>query len=105
MADKEIHPRFFLPPNVVGLGYKNTTEETDDFNNADNVELIITDADFITDSAEDVGGMDENRLLPPDYIELISQTARVTSGGTVVDVVIDIEDVSNASQFDIKRAT
>lgn len=103
MADKEIDPRFFLPPNVVDLGYKDITSPTDDNQNGQDIDVTINPDDYYTGEVTEPESSDENRLLPPDYIELVSQTARVASGGTVVvDVVIDVEDVANASQFDVR---
>lgn len=104
MAAKEIDPRFFLPPNVIDLGYKDISAPTDDNPTEQDIDAVVTPDDYITDNDETNGtGSDEGRLLPPDYVELVSQTARVASGGTVVvDVVIDVEDVANASQFDVR---
>lgn len=103
MAEQEIDPRFFLPPNVVDLGYKDSVPDTDDFQNEQSIDQVVTADDYVVEEVDNTGGADENRLLPPDYVELVSQTARVTSGGgVVVDVVIDVEDVANASQFDVR---
>lgn len=103
-----IDPRLFLPPNVVNLGYKDEVSESSDepvqfIPEADNVELVLTPDEYSLDPIEDMeGAFDEERLLPPDSITLVSQAVRVTSGGTVVDIVIDVEDVANASQFEVR---
>jgi len=105
MAEKEIDPRFFLPPNVVDLGYKDTSSQTDDNPTEQDIDAVVNPDDYVTGEITEMEGTgtDEGRLLPPDYIELVSQTARVASGGTVVvDVVIDVEDIANASQFDVR---
>lgn len=109
MAEKEIDPRFFLPPNVVDLNYNDEVETSQESSDLDNgVDLVVTSEDYFTDLSDEMegafspGGTDEDRLLPPDYIELVSQTARVSSGGTVVDVIIDVEDIANVSQFDVR---
>ena len=105
MADNTIDPRFFLPPNVVNLGYKESSSESNDepveAGNPE-VDAIVTDLSYIEDMEGTFDSADETRMLPPDYITVVSQTARVTSGGTVVDVVIDVEDIANIGQFEVR---
>lgn len=105
MADNTIDPRFFLPPNVVNLGYKEISSETSDgpveagiFEN----DAIVAEISYTDDMEGTFDSKDESRMLPPDYITVVSQTARVTSGGTVVDVVIDVEDIANVGQFEVR---
>lgn len=105
MADKEIDPRFFLPPNVTGVTYSGRSEISSDAPIQDSTDTIIT-VDYTTDDSvgeAPSGFEDEDRLLPPDSITVISQTARVVSGGaTVVDIVIDVEDAPRVSQYEVR---
>lgn len=103
---QEIDPRFFLPPNVTGVSYSGTQQPSSDTPVQDNevVEVeFITETSFEDDTTDISDVPDDDRLLPPDYITVISQTARVNSGGaTVVDIVIDVEDSARVSQFEVR---
>lgn len=101
---QEIDPRFFIPPYVVGIEYDGTQEPSSDYTEQQSETVVevdfVTDEEFSDESAS--GQQDEDRLLPPDFITLVSQTARVTSGATVVDVIIDVEDSARVSQFEVR---
>lgn len=100
MTANEIDPRFFIPPNVTGVAYKGpeTMTSSAPVQNQQEVEVTVESGTASEPSAIE----DENRLLPPDSITIVSQTTRVTSGGTVVDVVIDIDEVQRISQYDVR---
>jgi hypothetical protein len=104
MAENQVDPRFFLPPNVIDLRYEDINEMSSDApEQSGDIDVLIVEGDVdITDDFSGEG-TDEDRLLPPDYITLVSETVRVTSGGTVVDVVIDVEDIANVSQFEVRK--
>lgn len=91
----EIDPKFFLPPFVVDLSYGDDEDVSTEIpaQEGDEVEVEVEVID---------GGGDEGRLLPPDYIVIVSQTTRVHSGGAVVDVVIDVEDAPRVAQYDVR---
>src|SRR5688500_14528032 len=99
MADREIDPRFFLPPNVIDLNYSDKTLPSSDAPDATVVEGSLSDANDIEDISTPGG---ESILPPPDSVTFVSQTVKVTSGGTVVDVVIDVEEISGVTQFEVR---
>lgn len=105
MADKEIDPRFFLPPNVTGVTYKGQEQVSSDAPVQSGTDVTVT-VDFASDDSvgeAPSGYEDEERLLPPDTVVVISQTARVVPGGnTVVDIVIDVEDSPRVSQYEVR---
>lgn len=103
---QEIDPRFFIPPNVTGLNYKSETQPTSDVpvqdGEVDAVADYVVSDEVIEDSEAPIEQQDEDRLLPPDYVTIVSQTSRITPGGMVVDVVIDVEDAPRVSQFEVR---
>jgi hypothetical protein len=97
---REIDPRFFLPPNVVDIGYVDTTDvSSDDPNDIIEVDYEVVDESTIFDT--DNGGSGD-ALEPPDSIVIVSQTARTTSGGVVVDVVIDVDEQAGITEFGVR---
>lgn len=97
---REIDPRFFLPPNVVDIGYVDTTDvSSDEPNDIIEVDYEIVDESMVLDP--DNGGSGD-ALEPPDSIVVVSQTARTTSGGVVVDVVIDVEELAGITEFGVR---
>jgi hypothetical protein len=105
---QEIDPRFFIPPYVTGIEYSDNNYPSSDapIQDGDDPTVIIDYDSNIEDpnASPDApsGAESEERLLPPDYITIVSQTSRVTPGGMVVDVVIDIEDIARVSQFEVR---
>lgn len=63
-------------------------------NEGTETEYVYEDVDpFILES--------DSLLLPPSSITVLSQTVKVTSAGTTsVDVVIEIEDVAGAAEYE-----
>lgn len=109
MAKSEIDPRFFLPPGVVDLEYRDGVEASSDTpDDASQNEIVVDPIDIV--DYDEATGFDldaptsaEGTLPPPDFITLVSQTARVNSGGgTVVDVIIDVQNVPGAASFEVR---
>jgi hypothetical protein len=106
---QEIDPRFFIPPFVTGIEYSKVEQPSSDTPVQDGAEpsVVVVEGPFQGDSdtpdtEAEASAPAETRLLPPDYMTIISQTSRVTPGGVVVDVVIDVEDVARVSQFEVR---
>jgi hypothetical protein len=104
--DVVIDPNFFLPPGVVDARYPNETEIT-----TEEISLEV-DADEILDieaSEEDMlepdesGDNDVSILQPPDNVVVVSQTTRFDANGRqVVDVVLEVLDVDESIQVDVR---
>lgn len=103
--DVVIDPNFFLPPGVVDARYPND-EETDQAEVDE-----VTDAE---DASEDIvyyeapendEDNDVTTLYPPDSVVVVSQTIRTGDNGQqVVDVILEVEDVSDSIQVDVRMA-
>lgn len=107
----EIDPNFFLPPTVVDMRYRNL-EDADDSTTTrspDTGEVVSVEYDDISFN-ELVSDNDpfENEtvstfIAPPDYANVVSQQVRVASDGKfVVDIILDVEDVPNVVQYDVR---
>jgi hypothetical protein len=104
---QEIDPRFFIPPYVTGIEYSDNNYPSSDAPVQDDEDpTVIIEYGTLedpNDSPDAPDGIeDQERLLPPDYVNIISQTSRITPGGMVVDVVIDVEDSARVSQFEVR---
>jgi hypothetical protein len=106
-----LDPNFFLPPNVVDMRYRTAEEENDSaVGRSDSGEIVNVEYDDsgFSELQEGVDENDENDsvssfLSPPDYANVVSQTVRVTADGKfVVDVILDVEDVPGAVQYDVR---
>lgn len=89
----------FIPPGL-DLGVNLNADEVinDDYGLLPMQEAIIYDG--VVDGDEAFNR--EFRISPPAYMTVISQTARVLSdGNTVVDVVIDVEDIPGVANYEV----
>jgi hypothetical protein len=103
--DVVIDPNFFLPPGVVDARYPNGTEvdqnEVDETTDVEDAPVeIVFDEPAETDEDNDV-----TTLYPPDSVIVVSQTIRTGDNGQqVVDVILEVEDVSDSIQVDVRMA-
>lgn len=96
---KELSDHFYVPPELKNVTRKKPANETI----VPNLEQGQS-ADFAFDDAfsSDEEGF-EDELEVPGSIEIISQTVRTAPDGRqVVDVIIDVEDVSGVLKYDIR---
>lgn len=104
----EIDPNFFLPPNVVDMRYVNVEENEDSTMARDDDSGEIVNVDYQDTSYSELEDSEDSGpvsavISPPNYAEVVSQTVRVTEDGKfVVDVVLDIEDVPGAVNYNVK---
>lgn len=83
--NKTIDPRLEMPP-VIDLEYGE--DEIEYVPQANEVEITVPPL---------------TGLLPPDNISIISQTLRRGRGGKdVVDLVIEVEDVKGATEYEVR---
>ena len=101
-----VDPNFSLPTGVADLGYTNPDDKADSsiersnttgqIINIDYDEAIVGEGDF--DGNVGVG----SGLLPPDFVNVVSQVVRVTSDGRVsVDVILEVEDLPGVTGYEV----
>ncbi len=101
-----LNPLFFIPPGVVDVrtGTGDVTDEDgSSFDDVSDLQVIDVD-DAITDP-DLVDGDSDGTEAPatPQWMSIIGQEVRIaTDGRAVVDVVIELEDVTGASEYDIR---
>lgn len=106
--DVVIDPNFFLPPGVVDARYPNeievTTDEISEVIDTDDVIDVDDSSDVTLDEPEETGeDNDPIVLYPPDTAIVVSQTIRFDgSGKQVVDVVLEVPDVDDSIQVDVR---
>jgi len=108
-----LHPAFFLPPDVVDIRVSDTSDPSEE----DGVTFDdVIDADDVIDGSADDGGISDTPNIPtdddgegvevlptPQWMNIISQQVRIAPDGkAVVDVVIELEDVTGASEYDVR---
>jgi hypothetical protein len=107
----EIDPNFFLPPTVVDMRYRNLedasdstttrSDQTGEVVNVDYDEVSYSELERDTDPFENESV--STIISPPDYVTVVSQQVRVASDGKfVVDIILDVEDVPDAIQYDVR---
>lgn len=104
-----LNPVFFLPPGVVDVRAGDTSDPSeedgityDDVIDVDDV--IVTDDDgFDPDLPTESDGEGAEMLPTPQWMNIIDQQVRIAPDGrAVVDVTIELEDVSGATEYDIR---
>lgn len=102
----EINPvLFFVPDDVIdvrastGEDYPDISEEPIDID-PDTIVEYVDPEDFEADSSNP----DENETLQtPQWLIVSSQTVRIGADGrTVVDVVLEVEDVPGAEDYELR---
>ncbi|HEY6019984.1 MAG TPA: hypothetical protein VIY48_08795, partial [Candidatus Paceibacterota bacterium] len=57
----------------------------------------------VDDAVTSTDGNATPTLLPPNNVSVVSQTVRVaTDGRSVVDVVLEVDDIPGVIQFDVR---
>jgi hypothetical protein len=103
-----VDPRFFVPSDVLGIRPATTEDLIPD----DPEEFLEDGSDYDPDFSPDgeieiTGpGSDATGLQTPQTVTIVSQTARITADGTtVVDVVISVENVMGATNYEVRMTT
>lgn len=87
---------FFIPPDVIDFRSQTRDPNADEPTEYD---PGLDDTDSGVDVPDD-GGID---LATPSWMNVVSQTPRSSSDGrTVVDVVIEVEDVLGALTYEVR---
>lgn len=108
-----LNPVFFLPPDVIDVRVGDTSEPTeddgvtyDDVVEADDVIVDGSDDDSVVDTPNvpiDDDGEGAEALPTPQWMQIIDQQVRIAPDGkAVVDVVIELEDITGATEYDIR---
>lgn len=115
-----LDPRLFIPDGVIDIGVK--SNEIDPDNPTPTSDNGDTDVDTVDGGSADTGTGDggdvvyepptndipvesgaEETLPTPQFIEIVSQTIRIApDGSTLVDVVIDVEDIPGVTNYDVR---
>jgi hypothetical protein len=109
-----LNPAFFLPPDVIDVRVADTSDPTeedgvtyDDVISADDVLIDGSTSDDGVSDTPNVPTDDDGEgaeLLPtPQWMSIIDQQVRIAPDGkAVVDVVIELEDVTGATEYDVR---
>jgi hypothetical protein len=106
-----LNPVFFLPPDVVDVRVGTSSEPVEEdgvtYDDVIDADDVITDEDLATDPGPEVPVDDDGEgaeVLPtPQWMNIIDQQVRIAPDGkAVVDVVIELEDVSGATEYDVR---
>jgi hypothetical protein len=111
-----LNPVFFLPPDVVDVRVEDTSDPTeedgvtyDDVIDADDAlteDGSSTDDGTVVDTPNiplDDDGEGAEVLPTPQWMQIIDQQVRIAPDGkAVVDVVIELEDVTGATEYDVR---
>lgn len=110
-----LNPQFFVPPDVIDVRVADTSDPSqedgvtyDDVIDADDVLVDGSDTDDggIIDTPNvptDDDGEGAEVLPTPQWMNIIDQQVRISPDGrAVVDVVIELEDVTGATEYDVR---
>lgn len=112
MANKQekdilIDPRFEFPRGIIGVEYSKPREEEEFSQTSYSLEML----DDETINGEPVGSdSDQPSSAPPSFslkapssFSVVEQKVRISPGGTtVVDVVIEIDDIEGVKEYDTR---
>lgn len=99
-----------IDPRLPAVPVKEVKYEERDFDYGEFPEIVevvtnIEDTEYVYDDPDGISLEPENLLRPPATVSVISQTVRITSAGTqTVDIVIEVEDVPGASEYERRDA-
>lgn len=110
-----LNPVFFVPPDVVDIRVADTSDPVEE----DGVtydDVIDADDALVDGSDMDDGGISDTPSVPtdgdgeggetlptPQWMTIIDQQVRIAPDGkAVVDVVIELEDVTGATEYDVR---
>jgi hypothetical protein len=100
-----LNPAFFLPPDVIDVRVADTSDPSqedevtyDDVVDVD--DILVEDTPNVSIDDDGEGG----EILPtPQWMTIIEQQVRISTDGTaVVDVIIELEDVTGATEYDVR---
>lgn len=106
-----LNPVFFLPPDVIDVRVSDTSdpmeEDSVSYDDIIDIDDVLSDGDLATSSGpENIADEDGEggEVLPtPQWMTIIDQQVRIAPDGkAVVDVVIELEDVSGTSEYDVR---
>lgn len=102
-----IDPQFFVPSDVVGIRPAGTEDLIPDDPDQDYLSGVDYDSAIIDPTSVGTGPVDStNTLQTPQTVSVVSQTVRFTAdGASVVDVVIAVEDVLGATNYEVRLST
>jgi hypothetical protein len=100
-SDKVIlDPRFSIPD---GAEDQFVHDDMESLNLEDQENVESADLSFLTEYDDGYDDLDANALDVPDGFTIVSQVIRRAPGGQqVVDIVVDIPDVSGAVNYDVQ---
>lgn len=106
-----LNPVFFIPPDVIDIRVGDPTDPSEEndvtYDDIIDVDDNLTDQDLATSSGpEDIADEDGEggEVLPtPQWMTIIDQQVRIAPDGkAVVDVTIELEDVSGTTEYDVR---
>jgi hypothetical protein len=112
-----LNPQFFLPPDVIDVRVADTSDPSqedgvtyDDVIDADDVLADGSDDSSIDGGVSDTPNIPSDddgegaEVLPtPQWMNIIDQQVRIAPDGkAVIDVVIELEDVTGATEYDVR---
>jgi hypothetical protein len=93
----KLDPVFVIPPGAEDIFVYSRDNADHDFSLDDGEGILDGDVQ------ESVTDADSSDLGTPDEFEIVSQTPRRASGGVlVIDIVVSIDDVPGATDYDIQ---
>lgn len=109
-----LNPVFFLPPDVIDVRVGGSSEPVEE--DGVTYDDIIDADDALVDGSTDNGGISDTPNIPtdddgegaevlptPQWMNIIDQQVRIAPDGkAVVDVVIELEDVTGATEYDVR---
>lgn len=111
-----LNPVFFLPPDVVDVRVSDTSDPAEEdgvtYDDVIDADDVLTDGsstnedDGVSDTPNiptDDDGEGAEVLPTPQWMQIIDQQVRIAPDGkAVVDVVIELEDVTGATEYDVR---
>ena len=87
IQDSKLHPLFDVPADATDIVYAEQGISSDDGSMNDALDSEL-----------------DNQVIPvPEGLRVVSQTIRETkSGGEVVDVVLEVDDIPGVTQYDLR---
>jgi hypothetical protein len=103
--DVILNPVFFLPPDVIDVRVGDTSDPSEE--DGVTYDDVVESSDVLVDDTPNIPIDDDGEgaeVLPtPQWMNIIDQQVRIAPDGkAVVDVVIELEDVTGATEYDIR---
>ena len=97
-----IDPAFFLPPDVIGVIVSETSAPSEREEDEILEAIVVNDVET---GGEDISNPDdaEDALVPPSWLIVANQTARIApDGNSVIDVVIELENIPGSINYELR---